>query len=327
MYISEIAPAHLRGRLAGSFQLNIVAGIFVAFLTNFLFVSIGEDSWRWMLGVMVVPAGLFWLLLRTIPESPRWLILNHRDKEAIPVMKRIGEDNTEKAIADIKASVIPGAGTSETENEKLFQSKYRKPILYAVLLAMFNQLSGINAILYYAPRIFEMAGFSKEDAYLQPVYIGAANLFFTILAMTLIDRLGRKTLLIIGSFGMITFLALTAYSFNQGTGSSMVLVYLIGFIAFFAFSQGAVIWVFISEIFPNTVRSKGGSLGSFTHWIMAAIISWTFPVIVDSIPNGGTYSFIFYSGMMLLHLIFVWRWLPETKGRSLEEIQKRLGIK
>jgi sugar porter (SP) family MFS transporter len=327
MYISEIAPAHLRGRLAGSFQLNIVAGIFVAFLTNFLFVSIGEDSWRWMLGIMVIPAALFWILLRTIPESPRWLILNHRDQEAVPVMKRIGEENTEKAIADIKASVDPGNKRSEEENEKLFQPKYRKPIVYAVLLAMFNQLAGINAILYYAPRIFEMAGFSKEDAYLQPVYIGAANLFFTILAMTLIDKLGRKTLLIIGSFGMIIFLALTAYSFSQGTGSSMVLVYLIGFIAFFAFSQGAVIWVFISEIFPNTVRSKGGSLGSFTHWIMAAIISWSFPVIVENIPNGGTYSFVFYSGMMVLHLIFVWKWLPETKGRSLEEIQKRLGIK
>lgn len=326
MYISEIAPAHLRGRLAGSFQLNIVAGIFVAFITNFLFVSIGEDSWRWMLGIMVIPAALFWVLLRTIPESPRWLILNHRDNEAVPVMKRIGEENTAKAIADIKASVDPGNAISEAENEKLFQPKYRKPIVYAVLLAMFNQLAGINAILYYAPRIFEMAGFSKEDAYLQPVYIGAANLLFTILAMTLIDKLGRKTLLIIGSFGMITFLALTAYSFNQGTGSSMVLIYLIGFIAFFAFSQGAVIWVFISEIFPNTVRSKGGSLGSFTHWIMAAIISWTFPVIVENIPNGGTYSFVFYSVMMLFHLIFVWRWLPETKGRSLEEIQKRLGI-
>lgn len=320
MYISEIAPAKWRGRLAGSFQLNIVLGIFVAYLTNFLFINIGEDSWRWMLGIMVIPAALFWLMLRTIPESPRWLILNNRDAEAIPVMQRLGEENVAKVITDIRESV-------SEKTETLFQKKYAKPIVFAVLLAMFNQLSGINAIIYYAPRIFEMAGFDKESAYLQPVYIGAANLFFTLLAMTVIDRLGRKTLLIIGSVGMIIFLGLTANAFNSGvSGNNTVIVYLIGFIAFFAFSQGAVIWVFISEIFPNSVRSQGGSLGSFTHWIMAAIISWTFPVIVEGSRNGGTYSFLFYSVMMLLHLIFVWRWLPETKGRSLETIQKELGI-
>lgn len=325
MYISEIAPARLRGRLAGSFQLNIVAGIFVAYLTNFLFVDIGEDSWRWMLGIMVVPAALFWLLLRSIPESPRWLILQHRDAEAIPTMQKIGEENTAKAIEDIRASVTDNTTTHAKEH--LFQKKYSKPILFAVILAMFNQLSGINAIIYYAPRIFEMAGFSKEDAYLQPVYIGAANLFFTLLAMTVIDKLGRKTLLLIGSVGMITFLALTANAFNTGvSGDRSVIIYLIGFIAFFAFSQGAVIWVFISEIFPNSVRSQGGSLGSFTHWIMAAIISWTFPVIVEGSEKGGMYSFLFYSVMMLLHLVFVWKWLPETKGKSLETIQKELGI-
>ena len=326
MYISEIAPARLRGRLAGSFQVNIVAGIFIAYLTNFLFVNTGEDSWRWMLGIMVVPAALFWILLRTIPESPRWLILQHRDAEAIPVMQRIGEENTSKAIEDIRASVSDSTVTHEKEH--LFQKKYSKPIMFAVLLAMFNQLSGINAIIYYAPRIFEMAGFNKEDAYLQPVYIGAANLFFTLLAMTVIDKLGRKTLLLIGSFGMIAFLGLTAYAFSTGvSGDRSVIIYLIGFIAFFAFSQGAVIWVFISEIFPNSVRSQGGSLGSFTHWIMAAIISWTFPVIVEGSEKGGMYSFLFYSVMMLLHLIFVWKWLPETKGKSLETIQKELGIR
>jgi sugar porter (SP) family MFS transporter len=319
MYISEISPAHLRGRLAGSFQLNIVFGIFVAYITNFLFAGIGEDSWRWMLGVMVIPAGLFALLVRTIPESPRWLILNDRDAEAIPIMNRIGEDNTQKAIDDIRSSVSHHA-------ENLFQQKFNKPILYAVVLAMFNQLSGINAIIYYAPRIFEMAGFDKAHSYLQPVYIGAANLLFTLLAMTMIDRFGRKTLLLIGSVGMIVFLALTAMAFSKGGGNSSVIIYLIGFIAFFGFSQGAVIWVFISEIFPNSVRSQGGSLGSFTHWIMAAIVSWTFPIIVEGSTDGGFYSFIFYSFMMLLHLIFVWKVLPETKGRSLEEIQKELGI-
>jgi sugar porter (SP) family MFS transporter len=320
MYISEIAPAKLRGRLAGSFQLNIVAGIFIAYLTNFLFKGMGDQSWRWMLGIMVIPAGTFLLLVRQIPESPRWLILNNRENEAAPILQRLGETNVTLIIDEIKTSV-----TEHTE--KLFQKKYIKPILFAVLLAMFNQLSGINAILYYAPRIFEMAGFSKADSFLQPIYIGAANLFFTLLAMTVIDKFGRKTLLIIGSFGTLLFLGLTAWAFSGSTGMNHFVIYfLIGFIAFFAFSQGAVIWVFISEIFPNSVRSQGGSLGSFTHWIMAAIISWSFPVIVESSSKGGFYSFIFYSCMMLLQLIFVWRVLPETKGKTLEEIQKQLGI-
>ncbi len=321
MYISEIAPANIRGRLAGSFQLNIVAGIFVAYLTNFLFVGMGEDSWRWMLGVMVVPSILFAILLRSIPESPRWLWINGKPDEAKKIFERTGDHQAVAEIQDESASAI------NPVPEKLFTSKFRKPILFAVLLAMFNQLAGINAILYYAPRIFEMAGFSQADAYLQPVYIGAANLLFTLLAMTMIDRFGRKKLLIIGSLGMILFLGLTAMAFRGDmVGNQLVLIYLIGFIAFFAFSQGAVIWVFIAEIFPNSVRSQGGSLGSFTHWIMAAIISWTFPIIVEGSPQGGYYSFLFYTVMMVLHLIFVVRFLPETKGKSLEQIQEELGI-
>jgi len=325
MYISEISPARLRGRLAGSFQLNIVAGIFIAYLANFLFIRwMGDAAWRWMLGIMVFPAGLFWLLLRSIPESPRWLILNGRDAEAIPVMQRLGESNVNKNIEDIRLSVAE-------HRESLFQARYAKPILYAVLLAMFNQLSGINAIIYYAPRIFEIAGFDKAQAYLQPVYIVGCNLLFTLLAMPLIDRFGRKTLLLIGSVGMIVFLALTAQALRTSTANSNVLIYLIGFIAFFAFSQGAVIWVFISEIFPNTVRSQGGSLGSFTHWIMAMAISWVFPSVAavtsNGIHTGVVYSFYFFAAMMVLHLLFVWRVMPETKGRTLEQIQKELGIK
>ncbi|HLY71455.1 MAG TPA: sugar porter family MFS transporter [Puia sp.] len=321
MYISEIAPAKLRGRLAGSFQLNIVAGIFIAYVTNFFFVGMGENSWRWMLGVMVIPAGLFTLLLRTIPESPRWLVLNNRDEEAQKIFAKTGEPDAAKLVRE--EHELSRQGTKES----LWSGKFNKPIFFAVALAMFNQLSGINAILYYAPRIFEMAGFDKAHAYLQPVYIGAANLLFTLLAMSFIDRFGRKTLLIIGSVGMIVFLALTANAFRGDiSGNKFVLVYLIGFIAFFGFSQGAVIWVFISEIFPNSVRSQGGSLGSFTHWTMAAIISWTFPIIVEGSANGGFYSFVFYSAMMLLHLIFVVKFLPETKGKSLENIQKELGI-
>ena len=326
MYISEIAPAKLRGRLAGSFQVNIVLGIMVAFLTNFLLKDLGENAWRWMLGVMIVPAVLFWILLRTIPESPRWLVINGSADQAVAIMQKIGEPNVQGAIAAIRQSLHEQQGAPGEHKEPLFQKRYSKPIIYAVLLAMFNQLSGINAILYYAPRIFEMAGFDKNDSFLQSVYVGAANLFFTLLAMTVIDKFGRKKLLLIGSVGMTLFLGLTAYAFKQGSGGSMVLVYLIGFIAFFAFSQGAVIWVFISEIFPNSVRSQGGSLGSSTHWIMAAIISWTFPVIVEGSSNGGYYSFVFYSIMMFIQLIFVWRMLPETKGRTLEDIQKELGI-
>jgi sugar porter (SP) family MFS transporter len=322
MYISEISPARIRGRLAGSFQVMIVTGIFVAYLTNFLFIDFGDTGWRWMLGIMVVPAALFAILLRFIPESPRWLVLNNRDEEAKAVFAKTGETDATALIRE--EHQLSRDGTKES----LFNGKYNKPILYAVLLAMFNQLSGINAILYYAPRIFEMAGFNKADAYLQPVYIGAANLFFTLLAMTVIDKFGRKTLLLIGCVGLIVFLGLTAHAFSPGgTMGKNVLIYLLGYIAFFAFSQGAVIWVFIAEIFPNSVRSQGGSLGSFTHWIMAAIISWTFPVIVEGSPNGGFYSFIFYSVMMLLAMIFIWRVMPETKGRTLEQIQKELGIK
>ena len=322
MYIAEVAPAHVRGRLAGSFQLMIVAGIFIAYLTNFLFVNLGEDSWRYMLGIMVIPAALFAILLRSIPESPRWLVLNRRDDEAKAVFAKTGEPD---AMGVIKLEhQLEHYGLKE----KLFMGNtYRKPILYAVILAMINQLSGINAILYYAPRIFEMAGFSKADAYLQPVYIGGANLLFTILAMTVIDRFGRKTLLLIGTLGIIVFLGLTANAFSGGgSPGKNVLFYLLGYIAFFAFSQGAVLWVFVSEIFPNSVRSQGAALGSFTHWIMAAIISWTFPIIVEGGPNGGFYSFIFYTAMMVLAFLFIWKVMPETKGRSLEQIQKELGI-
>jgi sugar porter (SP) family MFS transporter len=328
MYISEISPAAVRGRLTGMFQLNIVIGILVAFLTNFAFLQIGAGSWRWMVGIMVIPAGLFALLLRIIPESPRWLILNNRDQEAALIFARTGEPDPGTVINEEHSLLhTPKSVVQHPPEEKLFSGKFRKPILYAVLLAMFNQLSGINAILYYAPRIFEMAGFSQKASFLQPVYIGCANLIFTFLGMSIIDKVGRKTLLIVGAVGMSVFLALTAFGF-QSTGSAnhYVIVYLICFIAFFALSQGAVIWVFISEIFPNSVRSQGSSLGSFTHWIMAAIIAWTFPVIVHGSPNGGLYSFIFFSCMVLVSLIFIWRVMPETKGRTLEQIQKDLGI-
>ena len=327
MYISEIAPAHNRGRLAGMFQLNIVGGILVAYLTNYLLSGFGgDDSWRYMLAVMALPALLFFLLLFLIPESPRWLWGKGRIEESKSVFNLLGQ---QEVFQEMQQS--PGEDTPVKQKVNLFNGKYNKPVFYAVLLAMFNQLSGINAILYYAPRVFAMAGFDQADSFQQSVFIGLANFVCTILAMGIIDKIGRKKLLLIGAAGMTLFLILTATAFGSITGGGaqnpLILVYIVGFIAFFAFSQGAVIWVFISEIFPNAVRAQGGALGSFTHWIMAAIVSWVFPIVVEASPMGGFYSFIFYGVMMLLSFLFIWRVMPETKGKSLEEIQAELGIK
>ncbi|MGB3065552.1 sugar porter family MFS transporter [Sphingobacterium thalpophilum] len=327
MYISEIAPAHNRGRLAGMFQLNIVGGILVAYLTNYLLAGYGgNDAWRYMLAVMAVPALLFFLLLFLIPESPRWLIGKGLVKQGHDVLERLGQLAVLQEISSVAED------TKESgRKENLFNGKYNKPVFYAVLLAMFNQLSGINAILYYAPRVFAMAGFDKADAFQQSVFIGLANFVCTILAMGVIDRMGRKKLLLLGAAGMTLFLILTASAFGSmndaGSQNPFILIYIVGFIAFFAFSQGAVIWVFISEIFPNAVRAQGSALGSFTHWIMAAVISWLFPIIVESDPLGGFYSFVFYGIMMLLSFLFIWRVMPETKGKSLEQIEAELGIK
>lgn len=321
LYISEIAPAHNRGRLVALFQFNIVSGILIAFVSNYLLSGVGEESWRWMLGVQAIPSLVFFGLAFMIPESPRWLALHGRVDEARTVLNKIGEPEPEKALSQIQESV------ADNGKESLLSSKYAKPITYAVMLAIFNQLSGINAIMYYAPRIFEMSGLSKDTALLQAISIGVTNMVFTLLAIQVIDRFGRRTLLIIGSFGMVVFLGLVAYAFFSGvTAGYYVMVCLIGFIAFFAFSQGAVIWVFISEIFPNRVRSAGQTLGSGTHWVMAALVSWSFPIIVEGSPLGGAYAFALFSVIMLLHLFFVWKVLPETKGQSLEGIQQSLGI-
>lgn len=324
MYIAEIAPAKMRGRLVALFQFNVVTGILIAFLSNYLLAGVGDNSWRWMLGIVAIPSFAFFGLLFIIPDSPRWLVKHKRTDDARKVLVRCGRTEVESELAEIEESLHLH---SVSPAEKLFSAKYSKPILYAVLLAAFNQLSGINAIMYYAPRIFEMTGLAANASLLQSVMIGATNLIFTILAMFIIDKFGRRTLLIIGSFGMVVFLGLVARAFYlQSFDSSSVMWYLVGYIAFFAFSQGAVIWVFISEIFPNTVRSKGQTLGSFTHWLGAATISWTFPVAANSPLIGGGNAFMFFSVMMLLHLIFAWKVIPETKGKSLEEIQKSLGI-
>lgn len=324
MYISEISPAKRRGRLVALFQFNIVSGILIAFVSNYLLFGVSDDAWRWMLGVQAFPSLLFFVMVFTVPESPRWLVKNQNLGEAKKVFNEMGEADSETSVNVIQESLHMEEGMKK---ESVFNGRYNKPIFYVVALAMFNQLSGINAIMYYAPRIFEMTGLAKDTALLQAVSIGLTNMIFTLLAISVIDKFGRKKLLIIGSAGMVFFLGLVAWAFyTQNFGGYAVMFYLVGFIAFFAFSQGAVIWVFMSEIFPNKVRSQGQTLGSFTHWIMAALISWTFPVLVERSDNGGFYSFLLFTLMMLAHGIFVWKVLPETKGKSLEGIQRELGI-
>jgi sugar porter (SP) family MFS transporter len=319
MYISEISPAHKRGRLVALFQFNVVAGILIAFLSNYLLYGMMDESWRWMLGVQAAPSLFFFIMVFMVPESPRWLIKNNRSEEAKVILNRIGELNPEEAVQNIQQSI---SSEKQAGHEKLFSKAYRQPIFYAVTLAMFNQLSGINAIMYYAPRIFEMSGLAKDTALLQAVSIGATNLIFTLLAISVIDKFGRKTLMIIGSLGIALFLGLTAHFFyTQQQGGYNVMIYLVGFIAFFAFSQGTVIWVFIAEIFPNSVRAKGQSLGSFTHWVMAALISLSFPIIAEGSAMGGAYAFMLFTVMMVLQFFFAWKVMPETKGKSLEQIQ------
>ncbi len=322
MYIAEIAPAKWRGRLVGFFQFNVVAGILLAYLSNYLMglAGLGAAEWRWKLGVSAVPAILFFLLLFGIPRSPRWLVKKGRIEEAREVLRQIGEENAEGELRDIVASIDADHGHAD---EPLFQRKYRLPIFLAVSIGMFNQLSGINAILYYLNDIFAKAGFSKVSGDLQAVAIGATNLLFTMIAMTVIDKLGRKTLLLVGAVGTAVCLAGVAFIFSTAKNENWLVWLLVGYIAFFAFSQGAVIWVYIGEVFPNRVRAKGQSLGSATHWIMNAIISGVFPVLA---ARSGAVPFLFFSAMMVAQF-FVVLWIyPETKGVSLEELQKKLGI-
>jgi SP family arabinose:H+ symporter-like MFS transporter len=321
MYIAEIAPAKWRGRLVGFFQFNVVFGILLAYLSNYLLgtMSFGATEWRWKLGVSALPAAFFFLMLFGIPRSPRWLVKKGRIDEAREVLRLTGEENYEQELKDIVESIDAEHVTSDS----LFSAKYRLPVFLAVSIGMFNQLSGINAILYYLNKIFDQAGFSKVSGDLQSVAIGATNLVFTMIAMSVIDRLGRKKLLLIGSIGTAVCLAGVAAIFLMGRHENLLVWMLVGYIAFFAFSQGAVIWVFISEVFPNRVRAKGQSLGSFSHWIMNALISWTFPLMAAS---SGGYPFVFFSAMMVLQFFVVLSFYPETKGISLEELQKKLRI-
>ena len=321
LYISEIAPPAYRGRLAGLFQFNIVFGIIIAFLSNFLLKDIGENAWRWMLGVAAFPSGLYSVMCLAIPESPRWLLGRKRDREAgIKVLQLIQSDASRTQI-EAEADEILAISHEKVEADGFWTQRLRVPILLAFFIAFFNQLSGINAILYFAPRIFEMTGLGTKAALLQSVGIGITNLLFTFVGLWLIDRLGRRTLLYIGSFGYIASLGLTAWAFFT-EHFAIVPACIFAFIAAHAIGQGAVIWVFISEIFPNRHRAEGQTLGSFTHWIFAALLTTFFPKMVSAFPPG--YVFSFFAFMMVLQLIWVKTMVPETKGVPLEEIEHRL---
>ena len=322
IYISEIAPAGRRGKLVGLFQFNVVFGIVVSYLSNYLIGQSGDHSWRLMLGIQALPSAVFFLLLRWVPESPRWLILHKgRVEEAKKILLQIDPVNGGQVLQDIQTAV---AGDRRLpSSEALFTRRYRTPVVLAILFAVFNQVSGINAIIYYSPRIFEMTGLGKSSSLLSTAGIGLVNFGFTLLAMNFIDRVGRRTLMLIGSFGLIITLGMVAWSFYAPSFNGwLVPVFLFIYIAFFAFSQGAVIWVFISEIFPNPVRAKGQTLGSATHWVMAAIIAFSFPYLAEKAGGGNT--FLFFCVMMCIQLLFVWKLMPETKGKSLEQIEYSL---
>jgi sugar porter (SP) family MFS transporter len=324
LYISEISPAYKRGRMVAITQFNIVFGILLAYLSNYIIggLHLGENEWRWMFGIMAVPSVLFFLLIFLTPQSPRWLVGRGRLEEARTVLQRCGSDtgNVDDEIREIQHSMDLG---HHSLREPFYCRRYLKPIMLAVAISAFNQLSGINAVLYYTPYIFKMAGAGVESALLQSVIVGFTMLVFTMLAMAIIDHFGRRKLMIVGSIGYIVGLAGAAYAFYASVQGSLLLVSLLIFIAAHGFGQGAVIWVFISEIFPNRVRARGQALGTFTHWAMNAAISWTFPMIAAA---AGWMAFGFYAVCMVGQLAWVLTVMPETKGVSLEKIQESLGI-
>jgi len=321
MYITEISPAHSRGRMVALFQFNVVFGILMAYVSNYFLQDVAIESWRWMLGVQIIPSGLFIITVLIIPESPRWLALKAgKDDEALFVLQQI---DPATASATLK-SILSTRQTTTLAQPKLFSSRYKTPVMLAILFAFFNQMSGINAIIYYAPRIFEMTGLGKDSSLLSSAGIGLTNLVFTLLGLNMIDRFGRRKLMLVGSVGLIITLGLVARAFYLEEFGMNVPILLFVYIAFFAFSQGAVIWVFISEIFPNEVRANGQALGSFTHWIMAAVVAFSFPSIASYL--GGGHTFLFFAGMMLLQLLFVWKIMPETKGSSLEAMEHSVFV-
>lgn len=317
VYISEIAPPQHRGKMGIAFQVNVVSGILLAYLTNYLLQGVGgENDWRYMLGIIAIPSLLFSVMMFFTPESPRWLILYRNDEAGARKIFEKSGAAADELIKEIRNSV------QQKKKEALFSGKFSKPLLLAFLLALFNQLSGINAIIYFAPRVFEMAGLGKDAAFLSSAGIGIVNFLFTMLGWYLIDRSGRRKLMYIGSAGYIISLTLMALAFaGYINGGISIFVFL--FIAAHAIGQGSVIWVFLSEIFPNSVRAAGTSFGCLTHWVFAALISQTFTFFANRI--GGSYIFGFFALMMVLQLLFVWKMMPETKGVALEDMEVRVG--
>jgi MFS transporter, SP family, xylose:H+ symportor len=320
IYIAEVSPAEFRGRLVALNQLNIVLGIVLAFLSNYIIASLvpSEYGWRWMFGIVTAPSALFLMVTLLLPESPRWLVVKARYEIARQAMIRLGFSNPDGEIAHMRRAAIR---EPDSTTPRLFQGAYSVPVACAIAIAMFNQLSGINALLYYAPRIFQLAGAGADSALLQSVAVGGINLVFTIAALFLIDRVGRKPLLYVGSVLTAAALILVGLQLErQQPNGTLVLLGLLGFIAAFAVSQGAVIWVFISEVFPSAVRGKGQALGSTTHWVMAAAITWAFPVFASSL---GGWVFGFFGAMMLAQFFWVWKFMPETNGVALEDMDLR----
>lgn len=328
-YVSEISTPATRGRLVAMYQFNIVFGILIAFLSNYFLQGIGgSNDWRWMLGVMAIPSLLYTVMVFSIPESPRWLVSVKKDLvSAKQILLRLGVNNPDDEIASINASAQHEEHAGR-DGKGLFSSKYKTILWLAFLVAFFNQWSGINFILYYAPEILERAGLAAKDSLGNSILIGATNLIFTFVGLYLIDKAGRKTLLLIGSIGYIISLAMVAWAFKTGAGAGFLLFFLLMFIASHAVGQGAVIWVFISEIFPNKVRAAGQSFGASVHWVFAAIITLITPVFLDA--DNGIFKdnpwpiFAFFAFMMLLQLLWVLTKVPETKGVSLEELEKKL---
>ena len=321
VYIAELAPAKWRGRLVGAFQFNVVFGILVAYTSNCLIrqLHLGAAEWRWQVGIAALPAAAFLALLFGIPRSPRWSAARNRNDEALAVLKLMGEPDPESELADIRAAL---AQEHATAHEPVFRWKYRYPLFLAISIGAFNQLAGINAILYYLNNIFAAAGFSQISGDQQAIAIGFTNLVFTIVGMSVIDRLGRKTLLLIGAAGTASCLSGVAWIFTTHSHQWMLVWLLITYIAFFALSQGAVIWVYIGEVFPNAVRSKGQGVGNASHWIMNTIIALAFPVLAMRMGRGA--PFVFFATMTVVQFLVVLFTYPETKGQTLEALQRRL---
>lgn len=322
VYIAEVSPPAWRGRLVGAFQINIIGGILLAYLSNYLIglFSFGGLEWRWQLGVAAAPAALFFLMLLGIPPSARWLALRGQLQESKAVLRKLGSANPESELAGILASLKEDTGPSP---DRLLQRRYQRPILLALALAAFNQLIGINAVLYYLNDIFAMAGFDRTSQNLQAVAVGAVMLIATLVALSVIDRFGRRTLLLVGSVGLAVCLAGIATIFHLHQYEQYLLALVVGYVGFFAFSQGAVIWVYLSEIFPSRVRAQGQSLGSSTHWIINALLSAAFPLLAARSQTG---PFVLFFAMVVLQFFVVLFFFPETRGVSLEEIQRRMGV-